>query len=270
MLVGLLVGGFAFAYSEDIIGALTAPAEGRLSPFGGKLVYTGLTAGFGASMSLFSKGFMIGFVATMIPGTLTLAKGLVPFKWWAYTVLFLTLTLTMFTSGLAFFYFVILPVMIPFLLRWNSEVATPLIGLNEYLEEVTQLGISIGAVFILPLVIYLLAWGNIITYSQLKGQRYWILLGLAAFAVIITPSLEGTLTAAVFYPMVILFEVGVFAAWLMHRHQGNYFTDYFVYVFIRWVIVQLLRGMRDGLVWIALRPVVLARWAYGKVKFWGD
>ena len=255
VLIGFLVGGFAFAYSETIIAILVAPAEGRLSPFDGKLVYTGLTAGFGASVSLFGKGWLIGFIATMIPGSLTLAKNLVPFKWWAYTVTFLSACLLMFSAGIAFFYFAILPVMIPFLLRWNSGVAVPLIDLNEYLEEVTQLGISIGLMFITPIIVYGLAKGNIVTYSQMKSQRLWILLGLATFSVVITPSLEGTLTAAVFYPLVLLFEAGVFAAWLEHRHQGNYFTDHFAYGVVKWLLTQLFIGL----------PAMLARWVRGQV-----
>jgi|TARA_R100000501_G_C2617098_1_gene110584 sec-independent protein translocase protein TatC len=260
VLVGLIVGVEAFVYSEKIIAFLIAPAEGRLSPFGGKLVYTGLTAGFGASISIASKGFVVGFVPTLAVGVLRLFRNTIPYRWWKYVVVFLTLSVFAFFVGLVFFYTVILPVMIPFLLRWNSGVAVPIISLNEYLEEVTQLGLAIGVMYILPIVVYLLAKADIVTYYQLKSRRGWIIVGLIVFSVAITPSLEGTLTALVFYPMYMLFEVGVFAAWVTHRDEGNYFADYFLFQWI-WGLIM----------WILRRPIAATRWVCRKARWilWG-
>ena len=255
VLAGLIVAGYAFAYAEEIFAFLIAPADGSLSPYDGRLVYTGMTSSFGATVSLAFKGFWIGFIPVLLVGVLGLFKGIIPYRWKVYITFFLLLSIGAFVAGLVFFYYVILPLMILFLLRWNQSVAVPLIEMNEYVAEMTQLGLAIGGMFILPIVIYLLAKANIVTYHQLSSKRRYLILGLLTFAVFITPSLEGTLTFMVFFPMYGLFEVGVFAAWLTHRDEGNYFTDYFLFQWIRELIV-----------WVVRRPDVMARWVWRKIR----
>ena len=265
-LLGLIVAGYTFAYSEEVIEFLIAPAKGRLSPFEGRLVYTGLTSSFGASIILATKTFLITFVLVLTYGLLGLAKRLIPYRWWAYTTVFLSLSLGAFITGLAFFYYVVLGVMTTFLLDYNKGVAVAVIDLNDYLEEITQLGVSIGFVFVLPIVVYLLGKGNVITYHQLSSKRLHLTLGLLAFAVFITPSIEGTLTFSVFIPMYALFEVGVLSVWVTHRHTGNYFADFYLYRGVRWLVIWILQSVIDVLVWIAKRPHVGARWAWRKLR----
>jgi sec-independent protein translocase protein TatC len=262
---GLITAGYTFAYAETIFAFLIAPADGILSPHEGRLVVTGLTSSFGATVSLAFKGFFLGFIPVFLVGVLGLFKRAIPYRWWVYVNLFLLLSVVAFVSGLAFFYYVILPVMITFLLQWNQSVAQPLIEMNEYMAEITQLGLAIGGMFTLPIVIFLAAKANIVTYHQLATKRKYIILGLLTFAVFITPSLEGTLTFMVFTPMYALFEVGVFVAWLSHRSGGNYFTDYFIY---QW--------LRDLLLWLLSLPVALAMLParaagrlYRRLKWWG-
>lgn len=272
---GLTVAGFAFAYSEDVFAFLIAPAEGKLSPYGGRLVYTGLTASFGASMSLAWKaGLWLGFFPVFSWGVIGLGKSYVPYKWWIYAAVFGTLSLLSFFAGLVFFYYVILGVMITFLTKWNSSVAVPLIEMNEYVAETTQLAIALGFIFVLPIAIYLLAKGNVVTYHQLKNKRLPLTLGLLTFAVFITPSLEGTLTYMVFTPMYVLFEVGVFAAWMVMPWQGNFITDFWVYKWLKFVVIWLVTRMPvllyellKELSWLLFvrLPARFLRWAGGQV-----
>lgn len=256
LLSGVILGLSAFIYSERIITFLTAPADGVLSPHDGKLVYFKLTDGFTASMYLGKLGFYIGFVPVMTVGLLSLLHNKLPARWWWHITLFLASSAVAFVVGLAFFYTVIMPVMIEFLLRWNSAVAVPNIGLLSYLKEMTQFGIAVASMWVMPIAIYLLAKFSIITYRQLATKRKFLIPGLLAFAVFITPSVAGELTYALFFPMYGLFEVGVFAAWLKHRHQGNYFADYFLYKWVVWLLKQLLYKLPKRFVrWVWSRTV---------------
>jgi sec-independent protein translocase protein TatC len=265
LLSGVVLGLSAFIYSERIILFLTAPSDGVLSPHDGKLVYHQLSDGFTASMYLGKIGFYIGFTPVMTVGLLSLLHDKLPRRWWWHITLFLASSTIAFVTGLVFFYYALLPVMIVFLLRWNSEAAVPLIGLLEYLREITQFGTMVAIMWVMPIAIFVLAKFSIITYRQLAFKRKYLIPGLLGFSVVITPSVSGELTYALFFPMYGLFEIGVFAAWLQHRHQGNYFADYFLVQLVVWLLKQILWRLprRFALIaWDELR--LFSRWAWAR------
>ncbi len=122
-----------------------------------------------------------------------------------------------FLIGAAFAYFVLLPPALKFLLTWGSDVARPQIRISNYVNVVTTLVFWVGIVFEMPLVVTLLAKIGVVTHRfLLRHQRFAIVAAFVAGAAI-TPTFDPINQALVSVPLVGLYEISIFLAWLVRR-----------------------------------------------------
>ena len=257
--------GATWFYKEQVFGFLLAPAGGQLSPFDGLPVYNSPIDMLGATISLSMRGGMGVALPVLTVGLLSLLKPLLPSRWWRFTTTFVVLTVLSFLTGSAFVYYVMLPVSLGFLLNFGDGVAVPVILLSEYIELLSSLMLWVGLVFELPIAMFLLAKMNIVQYQQFKRFRKYVPPTALILAAIITPTFDGVNQVMVAIPMWLLYEVGLFTAWLAHPAEGNY-------LWLR-TIGRWLRKVRDGLAWVLRKvrivagfPVVKVRWIYRKVR----
>jgi sec-independent protein translocase protein TatC len=118
----------------------------------------------------------------------------------------------LFTFGALFGYFVILPLSIDFLATYNiSDKVLNQIGLESYIETVTSVVLSTGAVFELPILIYFLAKIGLIGPEFLKKYRRHAIVVILIIAAIITPPdvFSQTIVAV---PLYALYEAGIVIA----------------------------------------------------------
>ena len=101
----------------------------------------------------------------------------------------------------------------------------------------------------------LLSKFRIISYPRASKLRKWVPWVALIFAALITPSLDGTLTMLVAAPILLLYEFGLFFAWLSHPEDGNYFGDLPMVQRV-WRRTQ---KPRSGIVWVVRRPAVAWR-----------
>ena len=262
--------GATFYWSAAVFGFLLAPAQKQLSPFDGLPVFNSPVDMFGATISLAMKGGHVAAFPVLTVGVLSLLRPLIPSRFWWFLATFTALIIGFFLLGASFVYYVMMPVSLSFLLTFGEGVAVAVILLAEYVALLTSLMLWIGLVFELPIVMYLLAKVRIVSYQQARRVRKWVPWVSLILAALITPSLEGLLTMLVAVPMYLLYEVGLFTAWLAHPEEGNYL----------WVktIRRRLRKVRSGAVWVVRRPVVMTRrvyrkscdilWKYGSGFWW--
>jgi len=118
----------------------------------------------------------------------------------------------LFTVGLLFTYFVMLPAAIPFLytfgdfrVAWRPE---------KYFELVTGLMFWVGVAFQMPLIIYALAAAGWIRASQLAAQWRLAVIAIAVLAAMITPTVDPVNMLLVMLPMVLLYGVSIIGAWV--------------------------------------------------------
>jgi sec-independent protein translocase protein TatC len=122
-----------------------------------------------------------------------------------------------FLGGAAFAYIVMVPAAIPFLLGFLSDIVQPTWMVDEYIPFVLSLVFWVGISFEMPLVCYFLARLGIITSRQLiKGWRFAIL-GIAVLSAAITPTPDPFNMMLVMIPLLLLFLLGVFLAWIAGR-----------------------------------------------------
>jgi sec-independent protein translocase protein TatC len=124
-----------------------------------------------------------------------------------------------FLGGAAFAYFVMVPAAIPFLLGFLSDVVEPTWMIDEYIPFVTSLVFWVGVSFETPLLCYFLAWLGIINAKALlKGWRIAAIV-IAILAAGITPTPDPFNMMLVMLPLLLLYFLGVFLAWVAGRQK---------------------------------------------------
>lgn len=129
--------------------------------------------------------------------------------------LYLTLGAALYLGGMAFAYFVMLPTGLRFLLHFSVDIATPMIRISEYLPLVLAMLFWLGVVFELPLVMMLLAHLRLVSHRQFKKFRRYVPLTAFFLGALITPTFDMINQMLVAVPLILLYEVGIFLAWLV-------------------------------------------------------
>ena len=251
-------------YREGIFMFLLVPAEGSLSPFGGAPVFTGPTAMMGATISLALRGGALAAVPITVVGLYTLVRPAMPDARHRFILTFFFATLMCFLAGGAFAYFVMLPTGLGFLLNFGSGVAIPLITINEYLDLMMAMMFWLGVVFEIPVVMYLLAKADIVSYSRMKNLRKFVPVSAFILSAIITPTFDAFNQTLVAVPIILLYEVGLFSAWAAHPDRGNYLWFGSIARGIRWMWHGVVLGARVVRA-VVLAPYTVPRWIYRRV-----
>lgn len=120
--------------------------------------------------------------------------------------------LFLFIIGVLFSYFVMVPWTINFLGGYQvSDLVLNQISLTSYISTFTSTVLSVGLVFELPVVVYVLAKLGIITASFLKSTRKYALIIILIVAAIITPP-DVFSQIIVTLPLYGLFELSIMVA----------------------------------------------------------
>lgn len=124
----------------------------------------------------------------------------------------------LFLLGMAFAYYVMLPVALPFLLNFLGIVTVP--RPSNYIRFVTGVMFWIGIAFQFPLVIYTLAGLGVVKAKSLASGWRFAILGIAILAAAITPTIDPVNMALVMAPMIVLYFLSIGLAALAQRRRG--------------------------------------------------
>jgi sec-independent protein translocase protein TatC len=117
----------------------------------------------------------------------------------------------LFFLGVAFAWFFIVPSALKFLLNFLGILTTP--RSSTYFSFVTSFLFWVGLSFEMPLVIFFLAKLKVVTAGQLlRGWRYAVM-GVAALAAIVTPTIDPINMMIVAVPLFVLYLIGIVLAW---------------------------------------------------------
>ncbi|MFY8275291.1 twin-arginine translocase subunit TatC [Pseudoalteromonas sp. SSDWG2] len=120
-------------------------------------------------------------------------------------------SILLFYSGIAFCYFIVLPIVLGFFTGIGPEVMTLTPDISSYLGFALKLFFAFGVAFEIPVAIMLLCWSGATTTDSLRQKRPYIVVGAFVVAMFLTPPdvLSQTLLAL---PMLLLFELGLILA----------------------------------------------------------
>ncbi len=124
----------------------------------------------------------------------------------------------LFYSGCAFAYFVVLPSVFNFLVKFKPDVVSITPDANAYLDFVLVIFFAFGASFELPVALVILVLLGWVSPRQLREARGYAIVGIFILAAVITPpDVVSQLLLAV--PMCLLYEAGILAATLAVRSR---------------------------------------------------
>lgn len=202
----------AFTVAGQVIDFLAQPVGGReglqaieMTENLGVYMRTALTLGVVISMPI----IVYEIVAFVAPGLTDSERRLL------FTALpFIVLS---FLAGVAFAYFVMLPVAVPFLLSFGGIPTTP--RPKDYMSFVLRVMFWIGVAFETPLIIALLARLGIVTPEQL--QRSWriAVVLIAVLAAMITPTIDPINMLIVMGPLLVLYFLSIVLARWTYRQR---------------------------------------------------
>jgi len=129
-------------------------------------------------------------------------------------------SLSLFYVGVAFAYFVILPISLVFLLGFGTENLRPMLSAEHYFDFAIRISLAFGAVFQFPLVVGLLTYWEVLAPDFLS--RYWRYGVVAVFvisAILTPPDVASQLLMA--GPVLLLYLVSIGVARWIARTKGT-------------------------------------------------
>ncbi len=132
------------------------------------------------------------------------------------------LGLFFFLGGLAFGYFIIVPIAMRFLIQYNLDYHfIPQWTLQGYFGFVMNFLLVFGCVFELPLVLAGLVTIGIATPAFLSQKRKHAIVGIFILAFFIAPSADPVTQTIVALPLIVLYEFGILLSRLAFSRKNR-------------------------------------------------
>lgn len=125
----------------------------------------------------------------------------------------------LFIIGIAFSYFIIVPLTIDFLGNYHvSDTVFNNINLKSYIGITTSVVLATGIAFELPIFIYFFSKIGLLKASFLKKNRKYAIVILLILAAIITPP-DAFSQLIVFLPLYMLYEISIILSKIAQRNK---------------------------------------------------
>ncbi len=195
---------------------LAAPLIANL-PDGTKLIATSVISPFMVPLKiLLMTGFLIALPVVLYQAWAFVAPGLYTHEKKLVMPLVISSTL-LFFIGVAFCYYFVFGQVFKFIQSFAPKSITAAPDIEAYLSFVLTMFVAFGLSFEVPIVVIVLTRMNLVTIQKLKDFRsYFIVLAFIIAAIVTPPDVVSQLALAI--PMVLLYELGIWAAQLFIKH----------------------------------------------------
>ena len=203
-----LVAIVAFVFVSRIFEFLLAPAP----QLKGKLFVTGVTE------PLITDIKLALFTALLLTIPIILYQG------WAFvapavgdlgrtfTYILITLASSLFLAGVAFGYYIVLPIGLDFLFAYGGNRYSEIISGEKYLPFVTRFLLAFGIVFEFPAATYVGAKLELVDAPLLKKYRKHAIVLNTVLAAALTPGQDPFSMVLMAVPMIVMYEISIFIA----------------------------------------------------------
>lgn len=128
----------------------------------------------------------------------------------------------LFGGGIAFAYWILLPVSLRFLLTFGGETLKPVISVSQYLSFTLTVALACGLVFQLPIAVFFLTKLGVLSPKLLREKWRVAFLGIVVVAAVITPTQDAVTLVLMTLPLLALYGVSVVVACLAKPGQRRY------------------------------------------------
>lgn len=126
----------------------------------------------------------------------------------------------LFYLGMAFCYFLVFGQVFAFIAGIAPKSITAAPDIESYLSFVLSMFFAFGLAFEVPVALVVLARLGIVPVSALRqGRSYFIVAAFVIAAIVTPPDVVSQLALAI--PMCLLYEIGIWAAWLVTRADAS-------------------------------------------------
>jgi sec-independent protein translocase protein TatC len=189
-------------------------------PGGTKLIATGTFAPFMVPLKItLMGGFLLSLPYVLYQVWAFVAPGLYSHEKRFVLPLVVSSTL-LFFAGVAFCYFLVLPAMSKFIVLVAPQSIQVAPDIEQYFGTVLTLFLVFGIAFEVPIAVVVLAALGIVSVAKLKEWRGYFAVAAIIVAAIVTPP-DVISQLALFIPLVILYELGIWAAVMLGRGKSS-------------------------------------------------
>jgi sec-independent protein translocase protein TatC len=218
VLIVLVVAFFGLVFiAQDLYAWLSQPLRALLPP-GSTMIATDVTSPF---MAPFKLAFFVALFI-VVPYILVQIWGFISpalYKHEKKVAIPLVLSsIVLFYTGIAFAYFLTLPVILAFFIKMTPEGVAVMTDINSYMDFVLKLFLVFGFTFEVPVATFLLIWSGIVSSDTLTKNRRYIIVGCFFVAMFATPP-DATSMAMMGTLMWLLFEAGLFFGRMMEGRR---------------------------------------------------
>ncbi len=114
-----------------------------------------------------------------------------------------------FLVGVAFAYWIMIPVMLSFTASFGSNLIKNSIDVTEYFSFITTTLLSAGLIFELPMIAYILSKIGIISPEMLRKYRRHSIVVILILAAALTPSTDPVSQLVFAAPLMVLYEISI-------------------------------------------------------------
>lgn len=199
-----------FNYAEKFLAWVIQPA--------GELVFTTPSGAFSAIMvTSVVMAAVITSPMTIYQLWAFVSKALRPHER-KYVLMLAPLSLLFFLCGVAFAFFVAVPMSYKFLMSFSSPTLRPMISVDNYLGFLGNMVLAFGVTFELPLILAFLAKIGVASPEFLRQKRrHAIIIILIVAAILSPPDVVSQCILAL--PLIVLYEVGILAVQFVYKHK---------------------------------------------------
>lgn len=124
-----------------------------------------------------------------------------------------------FLLGIAFGYFILVPVAVQFFTQFIiSDVISNEFDINEYFISVALWTLSCGILFQIPVVSYFLSKVGIVTPEGMRMYRRHAIIGALVLSAVLTPP-DPVSQLMIAFPLIFLYQFSIFLSRLAHRRR---------------------------------------------------
>lgn len=199
----------AWFFVERIFNFLLEPAGDALD---GKLNFTSVTEALFSDVKLALYTAFLFTIPILLYQIWAFVAPAVGDMGRAFTYVLITFASSLFLAGVAFGYFVVLPIGTQFLLNWDPDRYDAIITSGNYLSFVTRFLLAFGIVFELPAATYVGAKLELVDAPLLKRYRRHAIVLNFILAAALTPGQDPFSMVLMAVPMVVMYELSIIIA----------------------------------------------------------
>jgi sec-independent protein translocase protein TatC len=197
-------------FANKIYSLLAAPLLAQL-PSGGQMIATAVTTPFFVPMKVaMMAAFIISLPHTMYQAWSFVAPGLYAHEK-KFMVPMIVASCCLFLMGMAFAYFLVLPVIFGFIISAAPVGVAVMTDIANYLDFVIGLFFAFGLAFQVPIAVILVVYFGWLDVIQLKAMRaYVVVVAFILGAIFTPPDVVSQFMLAL--PICMLYELGMLLA----------------------------------------------------------